>query len=384
MRKSLLKLLVAGFLFFTTGLAQAQLDNRAFQYRTPVRPEYDNQLRLAVQGFLFSKDDEYFNKIFEGRTYYGTQLATRLAYFPSPKLRLEAGIYLWKDYGNPRFMQVQPLFTAIYQTGPHRILLGNIEGHLNHNYIEPLFDFERVMLNRLEEGMQYQYTTRRWTVDAWVDWQRQQYRFSDYQERIAGGLVADAAVVRDSSGWLVRVPFQFLAIHQGGQLDTIDVPLTTLFNVASGLRVRKEVGRKFLHSWYADFYGTYYHDYSFTRVLPYERGTGLYLNLGADTRFTKIQLSYWRGNGFIAPQGGPLYQSISYTVNDRNYTERNRHLLILRLFSDYKLANGLILSTRLEPFYDFNRKEVEFSFGTYLNFNREFRLTTLKRESTEW
>jgi hypothetical protein len=166
MRKSLLKLLVAGFLFFTTGLAQAQLDNRAFQYRTPVRPEYDNQLRLAVQGFLFSKDDEYFNKIFEGRTYYGTQLATRLAYFPSPKLRLEAGIYLWKDYGNPRLMQVQPLFTAIYQTGPHRILLGNIEGHLNHNYIEPLFDFERVMLNRLEEGMQYQYTTRRWAIDA--------------------------------------------------------------------------------------------------------------------------------------------------------------------------------------------------------------------------
>ena len=384
MRKSLLKLLVAGFLFFTTGLAQAQLDNRAFQYRTPVRPEYDNQLRLAVQGFLFSKDDEYFNKIFEGRTYYGTQLATRLAYFPSPKLRLEAGIYLWKDYGNPRMQQVQPLFTAIYQTGPHRILLGNIEGHLNHNYIEPLFDFERVMLNRLEEGMQYQYTTRRWTIDAWVDWQRQQYRFSDYQERIAGGLVADAAVVRDSSGWLVRVPFQFLAIHRGGQLDTIDVPLTTLFNVASGLRVRKEVGRKFLHSWYADAYGVYFNDYSFTHQLPYKSGTGLYLNLGADTRVAKIQLSYWRGNGFIAPQGGPLYQSISYTVNTPEYTERNRHLLILRLFNDYKLTNGLILSTRLEPFYDFNRREVEFSFGTYLNFNREFRLTTLKRESTEW
>lgn len=380
MRKSLLKLLVAGFLFFSSPLAWGQLDNRAFQYRAPVRPEYDNQLRLAVNAFLFSKDNEYFNKIFEGRTYYGTQLAPRLVYFPSPELRLEAGVFLWKDYGNPRLQQVRPLFTAIYQHGPHRILFGNIEGQLNHGYIEPVFDFERVMLNRLEEGMQYQYTTRRWTIDAWVDWQRQQYRFSNFQERVAGGLVADAAVVRDSSGWLVRVPFQFLATHRGGQLDTIETPLQTLFNVASGLRVRKEVGRKFLHSWYADAYGVYFHDYSFTRELPYKNGTGLYLNLGADTRFSKIQLSYWRGNGFVAPLGGPLYQSVSYTVRNPDYTERNRQLLILRFFSDYRLTDGLTLSTRFEPFYDFTSKQIEFSFGAYINFNREFRLATLKRD----
>jgi hypothetical protein len=333
-----------------------------------------------VQAFLFSKDNEYFNKIFEGRTYYGTQLAPRLVYFPSSKIRLEAGVFLWKDYGTPRLRQVRPLFTAIYQHGPHRLLFGNIDAHLNHGYIEPIFDFERVMLNRLEEGMQYQLTTRRIALDAWVDWQRQQYRFSNFQEEVAGGLVVDAAVVRDSSGWLVRLPFQFLATHHGGQIDTIDKPLQTLFNVASGLRVRKEVGRKFLHSWYADAYGVYFHDYSFSRLLPYKTGTGVYLNLGADTRFSKVQLSYWRGNGFVAPQGGPLYQSISYTVTSPNYTERNRQLLILRFFSDYRLTEGLTLSTRFEPFYDFTSRQIEFSFGAYINFNREFRLATLQHD----
>ncbi|KUG06556.1 hypothetical protein [Solirubrum puertoriconensis] len=346
-----------------------------------VRAEHNSQLRLAVQAFLFSKDNEYFNKIFEGRTYYGTQLAPRLVYYPSPKLRLEAGIFLWKDYGTPRLRQVRPLFTALYQTGPHRFLFGNIEGHLNHGYIEPIFDFERVMLNRLEEGIQYQLKTHRFNVDAWVDWQRQQYRFSNFQEEVAGGLVADVNVVRDTTaGWLVRVPLQFLATHRGGQIDTIEKPLQTLFNVASGLRVRKELGGSFLHSLYADGYGVYFHDYSFTRELAFKRGTGLYLNLGADTRLSKVQVSYWRGNGFVAPQGGPLYQSISYTVNDADYTERNRQLLILRFFSDYKLTDGLTLSTRFEPFYDFTSRQVEFSFGAYINFNREFFIATLQRD----
>jgi hypothetical protein len=91
-------------------------------------------------------------------------------------------------------------------------------------------------------------------------------------------------------------------------------------------------------------------------------------------------VSYWKGNGFVAPLGGPLYQSISYTVNDPNYTERHRQLLILRFFSDYRLTEGLTLSTRFEPFYDFKRRQVEFSFGAYINFNREFFLTSPRHD----
>ncbi|WP_400193562.1 hypothetical protein [Hymenobacter sp. B81] len=365
----------------TAAPVRAQLDNRAFQHHLPVRSEYAHSLRLAVQGFLFSKDNEYFNKIFEGRTYYGTQLMPRLVYFPSAGLRLEAGIFLYKDYGTPRLRQVRPVFTAIYQHGPHRIVFGNLEGHLNHGYVEPLFDFERVMLNRLEEGMQYRLNTRRFDVDAWVDWQRQQYRFSNFQEEVAGGLVAEATLARDSTrGWLLRLPFQFLATHRGGQIDTIDKPLQTLFNVASGLRVRKELPSSFFHAVHFDGYFTYFNDYSFTRELPFASGTGLYLNAGTDTRLTKLQLSYWQGQGFVAPLGGPLYQSVSYTVNSPGYTEKNRQLLIARFFSDYTLTEGLVLSTRFEPFYDFNRGEVEFSFGAYLNFNHEFFLTSLRRD----
>ncbi|TGE27061.1 hypothetical protein [Hymenobacter metallicola] len=367
--------------FFLAAVPQswAQLNNRAFYRPIEIKPEYDQQLWLDVQGLLFNKDNEYFNKIDEGRTYYGTQLAPRLVYFPSPKLRLEAGVFLQRDYGTERLRLVRPLFTAIYQHGPHRLLLGNIQGHLQHGYIEPLFDFERVMTRPLEEGTQYQLTTRRLKLDAWVDWQRQQYAYSDYQEEVAGGLALEATVLEDSLGWRVGVPFQFTGFHRGGQIDTVAKPLQTYFNLASGLRVRKKLASELVQAVYMESYLTQFIDYSFTQELPYEKGYGLYLNAGVDTRLSNLQVGYWKSNGFYSPLGGRLYRSTSSTVSDPNYTERQRELLILRVLRDYRLTDNFVLSTRFEPLYDFGNKSIDFSFALYLNFNRSFVLTTLGR-----
>ncbi|QJX46054.1 hypothetical protein HMJ29_03510 [Hymenobacter taeanensis] len=365
----------------SVGQSVGQLNNSAFTHALPVGPAYDHQLRLDVQGFLFNKDNEYFNKIDPGLTYFGAQLAPRLVYFPSANLRLEAGVFIWKDYGTPRLRQVRPLFTVKYQQGPHSLLFGNIQGNLYHGYIEPLFDFERVITNRLEEGVQYLYQTPRTHLDAWVNWQRQQYRFSNFQEEVAGGLATEHRVLGDSTGWLLRVPFQFTATHRGGQLDTIDVPLQTLFNLATGLRVRKALPYEFVSAVHFDGYVTYFNDYSFTKALPFESGTGLYLNAGVDTRLSNLQLAYWHGSGFISPLGGRLYRSISVSTADPDYVEKQRQLLILRVLRDYRLPGNLILTTRFEPLYDLNNGLFDFSFALYLNFNQSFLLKKLRHET---
>lgn len=362
-----------------TAPALAQLDNRAFVRPLVVGPQYERQLRLDVQAFLFNKDNEYFNKLEDGRTYFGAQLLPRLVYFPSANLRVEAGIFLWKDYGTPRLRQVRPLLTVKYQNGPHSILFGNIEGNLHHGYIEPMFDFERVITNRLEEGVQYKLQKPRLNLDAWVDWQRQQYRFSNFQEEVAGGLSAEATVLGDSTGWLLRVPFQFTATHRGGQIDTVPTPLQTLFNVASGVRVRKPLASRFFQAVHLDAYATYFHDYSFTYELPYRTGTGLYLNGGVDTHLSNVQVAYWRGNGYISPLGGKLYRSISNSVSDPQYLEKDRQLIIVRFLKDYRLPGNLIMTTRFEPLYDLNNGLFDFSFALHFNFNQSFLLTTVRK-----
>lgn len=356
----------------------AQLDNRAFLYRAPMGPAYEHQLRLEVQGFLFNKDNEYFNSIDPGLTYYGAQLAPRLVYYPAGNLRLEAGVFLWKNYGTTPLRQVRPLFTLKYRQGPHTLLFGNLEGNLHHGYIEPMFDFERVITNRLEEGTQYQLQTPRTTLDAWVNWVRQQYRFSNFQEEVAGGLTVEHRLLADSAGWLVALPFQFTGTHRGGQIDTIDTPLQTLFNVATGLRLRRGLTSRLVSAVHFDGYVTYFNDYSFTEVLPFRSGTGLYLNAGADTRFSNLQLAYWSGNGYVSPLGGRLYQSVSASPIEPNYTERQRQLLILRVLRDYQLPGKVVLTTRFEPLYDLNNGLFDFSFALYLNFNQSFLLSTLR------
>lgn len=375
---TLILTLVGGLLVSRS--TQAQLDNRAFLHPLPVGAQYTRQLRLDVQAFLFNKDNEYFNKIEDGRTYFGAHLLPRLVYFPSANLRVEAGVFLWKDYGTPRLRQVRPLLTVKYQNGPHSILFGNIEGQLHHGYIEPMFDFERVMTNRLEEGVQYKLQQPRLSLDAWVDWQRQQYRFSNFQEEVAGGLAVEQTVLGDSSGWWLRVPLQFTGTHRGGQIDTVDVPLQTLFNLATGVRARRPLASRFFHAVHFDAYATYFHDYSFTYQLPYKRGTGLYLNAGVDTRLSNVQVAYWRGNGYISPLGGRLYRSISNSVSDPQYLEKDRQLLIVRFLKDYHLPGNLTMTTRFEPLYDFNNGLFDFSFALYFNFNQSFLLTTVKGE----
>jgi hypothetical protein len=299
-----------------------------------------------VQVFQFNKDNEYFNKIEEGRTYFGAHLLPRLVYFPSANLRVEAGVFLWKDYGTPRLRQVRPLLTVKYQNGPHSILFGNLEGNLQHGYIEPLYDFERVMTNRLEEGVQYRLQKPRLNLDAWVDWQRQQYRFSNFQEEVAGGLSAEALVAGDSSGWQ--------------------------------LRVRRPLSSEFFRAVHADGYVALFDDYSFTDVLAFRRGTGLYLNAGVDTKLSDVQVAYWRGNGFISPLGGKLYRSISNSVSDPQYVEKDRQLVIVRFLKDYRLPGNLIMTTRFEPLYDLNHGLFDFSFALYFNFSQSFLLTTIR------
>ena len=386
------------------GEAQAQVDNRAFTSPRPGHPEpYEIDLLLNEQGketdsvtveilragtpatagdirfslnaFTFFKDNEYFNKIVDGYTLYGTQLNPQLVYYPTKDLRLEGGIFLWKDFGNPVLQQVRPTFRATWTTGKQQIILGNIRPNLHHNYIEPMFNFERVMLNPLEEGIQMRYNGTRLTVDQWVDWQRQQYRFSNYQEEVAGGISSSYRISPDGSKWRVAIPFQFTGIHNGGQIDTLDKPLKTVFNEALGLEARRSLAGPNVRAVRFNGYVLSFQDYSFTKgQFPFQYGRGLYLNTTLETRYVDVMLSYWQGSRFISPLGGDLYQSASRTVSNPDFLDRSRNILLVRLLRDFRISDAASLTARVEPVFDFNARLLDYSFGMYLNFRQDWLL----------
>jgi hypothetical protein len=402
MRNFLKFLGCVGAVLFMAGQAHAQLDNRAFTSPEPGRsrtaPEplaasedaedvespktpQGGELRLSLNSFTFFKDNEYFNKISDGYTLFGSQLNPQLVYYPTKELRLEAGVFIWKDFGNPQLQQVRPTYRATWTHGSSQFIFGNIRPHLNHNYIEPLFNFERVILKPLEEGLQYRLNSKRIFLDVWVDWLRQQYRYSNYQEEIAGGLSSSFRLTGDNSRLQVSIPFQFTAQHHGGQIDTLDKPLQTLFNYATGVVARLPFSGRVVQAVRLNAYGLLYDDHSFVYQLPYKAGNGLYLNGTLETRYADLMLSYWRGHQFYAPLGGTYYQSVSSTVADPTFTDRERQLLIVRLLRDFRISDAAAVTVRVEPVYDFNAKLLDFSFGVYLNFRQEWLLGNLGRRT---
>ena len=67
---------------------------------------------------MFTKNNEYFNKIADGYTLYGFQFSPYLTYQPSDKVRVDAGIYTQKDFGNKDFTEIMPFLTIMFEWGP--------------------------------------------------------------------------------------------------------------------------------------------------------------------------------------------------------------------------------------------------------------------------
>jgi hypothetical protein len=399
MRNYLRILVGIGALLIRVGEARAQLDNRAFTSPEPGRIHADREplpldsathtapaageLRMAMNAFVFFKDNEYFNKIVDGYTLYGTQLNPQLVYYPVQNLRLEGGVFLWKDFGNPQLKAVRPTFRATWTHGKQQTILGNIRPNLAHSYIEPMFNFERVMLNPLEEGIQTIYRGKRLFLDQWVDWQRQQYRYSNYQEEVAGGLSTSYRISPDGSPWTVSVPFQFTAIHHGGQIDTLDKPLQTAFNEAFGVEARYQLARRAtVQAVRFNGYVLGFQDYSFTPgQFPYKYGRGLYLNATLETRLADVMVSYWQGSRFVSPLGGDLYQSASRGVSDPGFRDPKRQIVIVRLLRDFRISDAASLTARAEPLFDLNAGLLDYSFAMYFNFRQDWLLGNIGKRA---
>lgn len=381
----LARLLFLCFFLIYSLFAHAQLSNSALRQRIPVNAGDANEIRIGVQAFGFSRNNEYFNKIADGYTLFGYHLNPKLIYYPAPFVRLEAGVFLWKDFGSSGYQDIAPTFTAKVQKENWAVLFGTLEGNLNHGYIEPLYDFERVITNRLENGLQYRLNTHAVALDAWLDWNHMLYRGEDDQEKINGGAALNFLLLErqgrkhPDDTLRLSLPVQFTAQHKGGQIDASDLPLTTLANAAVGFELEKVYNRQVLHRLYTSNYIVGFKDFSNEYQLPYRQGHGIYLNVGADTKYQDVLLSYWQGDGYISELGGKLYQSASTTYKYPGYLQEERRLLILRLMKDIEIIENLHLTLRLEPVVDLGNPKLEFSNAFYLTFDTEFFVARPRR-----
>jgi hypothetical protein len=362
-------------LFLVTSIhTVAQLNNQALDQRMAVTQADSGKLFLGITVLGFGKNNEYFDTTVDGYTLFGYQVNPYLSYHLAKNVRLDAGVYAQKDFGNDDYSQVKPTLSLKVTNRNFNFIFGTLEGSLHHKLIEPLYDFERALNNRLENGIQAQWIKDGLFLDAWVDWQKMIYFNDTEPERFTAGLSFNKTLFR-SNGFHIDLPVQGIASHQGGQIDSVDNPVITRYNGAVGLTIESEQ-TGFIRSLgvktYVAGFGTS------SDLLTFDDGYGIYINPYLTTKFgLTVMGSYWSCNEFLTIQGGQLYPSVADNYPSR--LDEKRDLIMLRFLYDVKLADGLMLTARAEPFYDTYAEAVEYSFGFYLSFSDRFFLLNAKK-----
>lgn len=361
--------------------SKAQLNNSYLYNRIRPADSLTNELHLNFYNFNYVRNYEYTNDFHDGYTLYGTQLEPQLTYYAHPNLAITAGAYLRKDFGNERGLyDAKPLFNIKYSKNNLTLVFGSLEGNIQHNYIEPIYNFERKITAPIEYGTQLLIEKEKFNLDAWIAWEKMIYVGDAAKERIVGGFTSDLALIKND-GWKLSIPAQMLVHHQGGQIDILrQIPISTLFNGATGFTVSKNVGYH-VKQVYTNNYVAAYKDFSPDKRRAYQGGFGLWLNAGVDTRWGNLAASYWQGNQFITIKGMPLYQSVSENFFEYGYADRKRNILMLWYQYQTELLPNLFLDVRFEPHFGLNNvdKQLQFNHSFFLTYKENFRLFKLKK-----
>lgn len=345
-----------------SGIVYGQLNNRAFYDVWTTTKTDSGVIRLEIPSTFYLKNNEYFGNAADGYTLFGWQAVPRISYQVNPKLRLAGGVLLQQDFGADSLRKVRPYYSATYNINNNYLLtLGAIEGGLAHNIIEPMFDFERTINRRVEEGLQLKRVNDSLTFDLWIDWMRRTEAFTGKKEQLFAGLnLRNAFVTKGNTRYIAIL--QGTVFHEGGQLDTAGGGAFSKANITGGIQA---INGK----WTFEFYALHGRNLSGERVFQeLDNGFAWYTNVSWRKKHLVIMASHFLGNYFQAPMGGALYQSQTRSVKQpQNLIFSQRHLVILRAMYDLPIGKGAFLSLRAEPYYDIVKQTAEYSFGCYFN-----------------
>ena len=367
--------LAFGFLILCSYSTLSQVDYPTFKTLININKEDSQKLSFSFDNVNYLYNTEYFTNIPLSGTLFGYQLVPEFRFQPNQRLVLKGGIYLQKEFGRPGYTTIEPTFSIKYLAKHCSLLLGTLEGNLNHGFIEPIYDYQSFIQHRNENGLQFKVLTKPYWQDLFINWTRAIHPGDNFKEEFDIGLSSRLNVINNRK-LEFGVPFQLLYSHKGGQFDTSGTPLTSLFNFAIGGSFTFKFEHQFLQKIVADNYWVYYKDISFTKRQPFDSGTAFLSHLLFNFKWFDVDFRYWRGNSFIGPKGGGLFQSVSQYIP--GYSEKIRKLLMMSLIYDREILKNVYFDARFSPYYDYGNVATEYSYEVYLRYKLNLFLKKIK------
>jgi hypothetical protein len=359
----------------------AQVDYPTFKNKTVINPADSQQLSFNLYNLNYCNNTEWFGNIPLSGTLFGYQIIPEIEYQISPKLIIKGGIYLQKEFGRIEgYTSVLPTFSVKYKAKHSSYIIGTLEGNLNHGYIEPIYDYKLIINERLENGFQFLVDTKPYSHDFFINWRRAIHPGDNFKEQFDIGYVSKLNVINNKK-FNLALPIQMLYSHKGGQVDSLNTPLQSLVNFATGESATLNVNHKLLKRIVFDNYYVNYKDISGTKMQAFNEGNGFLSHLLFDFKNVGIDFRYWNGDGFIGPRGMALFQSVSQKYP--GLVERHRELLIASFIFDKEIYKNVNFDFRFIPYKDFREKMssgtgLEYSYELYLKYTLKANLKKFK------
>lgn len=368
----ILRLLI--FLFIPLFLkAQVPVDIEQHAFFAPADSQ---KLFFQVVDKNFLKNNEYFNKLNEGYTLLGYVFQPSVSYHPGKTTRFEAGGSFLKYSGRNNFSDIQPILRLQYQPSlAFQMVMGTLYGGTAHGLIEPLYRWEQEFMNPVENGLQFLFNTSRIKADIWLQWEKFIFRGDPFQEQLTVGTSAQWKLLPDNEKFDLTIPFQSLINHHGGQDISVDLPIQTLANYASGIKAAWKTNRKLkevgLECWVMG-----YSDLSPEKHQAYNSGYGIYPKAGIKLGSFLLQAGYFYGDRFIAIKGEPLFHSAVTPNTGVLFPVRN--LVTTKFAFAKQIDKGISIAAYTETYIDLKTGNTDYNYGVHIIFNREFFIAKIK------
>ena len=335
-----------------------------------------NKLFLTLKNVNFFKNNEYFNPIVRGYTLIGYWVRPELAYYPSSKSKFSVGMHLLKYSGNDQFYNILPTLSFRQSlTKNIDLIIGTLEGSLNHKMSDLLYAPERYFTNNVENGLQFLINSEHYKGDVWLNWEHFIFEGDSSQERLSTGTSSVCSIFEKDNPFSIDIPFQTFIAHKGGQINTIrkaDTHIETLFNGFSGIRMIFKPSDGLLQKIEVELPVTLFANLSPTKLTQYKNGWGILPSLNLQLKDFYLSTGLWYGKRYMSPRGERIYQSVSF--KNSNAAEKTRSLSISRIAYSTKLKHGIDLAVAFEGYYDIKNKIFDYSYGLQLNFRQSFLL----------
>ncbi len=305
-----------------------------------------------------------------------------LEYYFTPKIKVNAGVYLLKYSGRNNFTQVIPVFSVQYKMAKSlELVMGNIYGTANHQLAEPLFRYDRYFQHHIEYGFQFLLNTATIHSDLWLSWEHFIMVGDTAQEQLVVGSSTVFRILRHRRGLSVSLPLQFLVAHKGGQLaPPPHKPMSTILNGLVGAKLTYHFSAKSQLEFEPQFLlyaGLHLPDPGEANYQPFKNGWGSYTTLTYNNSWLHVMAGYWYAERFVSPHGEYLFQSVSEIRP--SCSQGKRQLLTTKVWLDKTICRSIKLEARFESYYDLMTHHPDYSYGLYLVINESFFLTRYKR-----